>query len=226
MDYDVQHRPSNAMAHILMEPGDQLQAETATMISMSDTIRMDTGLRGGVLAGLRRSTTGTGTFFLNRYTAEGHGEVNIAPHMPGDVQALELDRQTIYVQSGSFLAATMDITVDSKWGGARTFFSSEGLFLLRCAGTGTLFISSYGAIHRIDLDPEQRYTVDNGHIVAFDDTVRYSIGKAGGWATTLLGGEGLVCKLEGPGRFYLQTRSEDTYLNWLTHKLGHKLRRK
>ena len=226
MDYTIQHRPSYAMARINLQPGDQLQAETATMISMSDTIRMQTSIRGGLGASLRRSSMGGSTFFLNTYTAQEEGEINIAPHMPGDIEALDLNDQTILVQSGSFLAATPGIKIDSQWGGARTFFSKEGLFLLRCSGRGTLFISSYGAIHRIDLPEGGRYTVDNGHMVAFDQSVRYSIGKAADWATTLLGGEGLVCKLEGPGRFYLQTRSEQAFLEWLAPKLGSKIKRK
>jgi uncharacterized protein (TIGR00266 family) len=135
--------------------------------------------------------------------------------LSGDVEALELSSDTLLVQSGSFLAATSGIEVDSTWGGARTFFTKEGLYLLKCSGSGLLFLSSYGAIHRIDLFPGQKYTVDNGHMVAFDESVRYSVGKAGSLFSSVLGGEGLVCKLEGPGRFFLQTRSEDAFLKWL-----------
>ena len=47
------------------------------------------------------------------------------------------------------------------------------------------------------------------------------MGRSGGWKTTLLGGEGLVCKLEGPGRFFMQTRSEDAFIDWLTPKHKH-----
>jgi uncharacterized protein (AIM24 family) len=80
-------------------------------------------------------------------------------------------------------------------------------------------VSSYGAIHLVELQPGQRYVVDTGHMVAFDETVQYDVGRAGGWKSTLLGGEGLVCKLTGPGRFYLQTRSPDSFLQWLVPKL-------
>ena len=60
--------------------------------------------------------------------------------MPGDIEALELQGDTVYVQSGSFLAATMNVQLDSQWGGARTFFTSEALYLLRCSGNGILFL--------------------------------------------------------------------------------------
>ena len=133
--------------------------------------------------------------------------------------ALELTGQALLIQSGSFLAATPEIDIDTKWGGGRTFFSREGLFLLRCTGTGTLCLSSYGAIHLVELDAGQRYVVDTGHMVAFDDTVTYDVGRVGSWKSTLLGGEGLVVKLTGPGRFYLQTRNPESFVEWLVPKL-------
>ena len=205
-----------------MDQREQLQAESGAMVSMSDTIKMETSTRGGIFGGLRRSVLGGESFFVNTFTAEQPGEVTIAPPLPGDIEVLELGGETLMVQSGSFLAATMNIEVDSQWGGARSFFSREGLFLLRCSGRGLLFISSYGAIHRIDLGAGERYTVDNGHMVAFDESVRYDVGRSGGWKTTLLSGEGLVCKLEGPGRFFMQTRSEDAFLSWLAPKVNQK----
>ena len=219
MDYEILHKPSYALAQIRMNPGEQIQAETGAMVSMSDTIKIETTTRGGIFGGLRRSVLGGESFFVNTFTAEQSGEVTVAPSLPGDIEALELKGETVMVQSGSFLAATMNIEVDSQWGGARSFFSKEGLFLLRCSGRGLLFISSYGAIHRIDLSRGEKYTVDNGHMVAFDDSISYDVGRSGGWKTTLLSGEGLVCKLEGPGRFFLQTRSEDALLSWLIPKI-------
>ena len=222
MDYEILHKPSYALARIRMNQREQIQAETGAMVSMSDSIKMETSTRGGIFGGLRRSVLGGESFFVNTFTAEQPGEVTVAPALPGDIEALELQGETLLVQSGSFLAATMNIEVDSQWGGARSFFSREGLFLLRCSGRGLLFVSSYGAIHRIDLDRGERYTVDNGHMVAFDESVTYEVGRSGGWKTTLLGGEGLVCKLEGPGRFFMQTRSEDAFLSWLGPKVSNK----
>ncbi len=219
MRYEILHRPSYALGRIELASGEQLQAEAGAMVSMSDNITLDTGMRGGLLGGLKRSVLGGESFFINTFTAEQSGEVTIAPGLPGDIEALELSGGTVLVQSGSFLAATPEIEVDTSWGGARSFFSSEGLFLLRCSGYGMLFVSSYGAIHLKELRAGEEYTVDTGHMVAFDESVKYSVGRSGGWKTTLLSGEGLVCKLEGPGRFYMQTRSQDALLSWLIPKI-------
>ncbi len=219
MKHEVRYGPSYALGIVSLEAGEKIQAEAGAMVSMSDTIKMDTGVKGGVISGLKRSVLGGESFFINTFTAEQPGEVTIAPALPGDIVTLELTQQTLFVQSGSFLAATPGVDIDTKWGGGKTFFSREGLFLLKCGGSGTIFVSSYGAIHLVELQPSQRYVVDTGHMVAFDETVRYDVGRAGGWKSTLLGGEGLVCKLTGPGRFYLQTRSPDSFLQWLVPKL-------
>jgi len=49
--------------------------------------------------------------------------------------------------------------------------------------------------------------VDNGHIVAMDPTVSWKPGLLGGVKTQAFGGEGLVLRLEGPGRVWIQTRT-------------------
>lgn len=219
MQHEILHRPSYALARILLASGEKLQAEAGAMVSMSDSIHLDTGVRGGLLGGLKRSVLGGESFFINTFTAEQSGEVTVAPGLPGDIEALDLAGQTLLIQSGSFLAATPDIEIDTKWGGGRSFFSGEGLFLLKASGHGTIFVSSYGAIHAVNLAAGEQYTVDTGHMVAFDDTVQYDVGRSGGWKTTLLSGEGLVCKLTGPGRFYMQTRSQDALLDWLLPRI-------
>jgi len=217
--YDIQYGPAYALGTVHLEAGEKIQAEAGAMVSMTDGIKMDTGVKGGLMSGLKRSVLGGESFFINTFTAEQTGHVTIAPALPGDIVALELSGGTLLVQSGSYLASTADVNVDTKWGGGKMFFSREGLFLLKCTGAGTIFLSSYGAIHQIELGAGEKHAVDTGHMVAFDESVQYDVGRAGGWKTTLLGGEGLVCKLTGPGRFYMQTRSPDSFLAWLTPKL-------
>lgn len=220
MQYQIQYSPSYSLGIISLNPGEAIQAEGGAMVSMTDTIKMTTAAQGGMFAGLRRSMLGGESFFINTFVAEAPGEVTIAPALPGDIVGIELQNQTIFVQSGSFLAATAGITTDTKWGGAKGFFSREGLFLLRCTGTGTLWASSYGAIRQIDIGPAMGgYVVDTGHMVAFDETVQYNVQRVGGWKQTLFSGEGLICRLGGHGRFYLQTRSPDALIDWLVPKL-------
>ncbi len=219
MRYEVEHRPSYALGVINLEKGERLQAEAGAMVSMSDTVELESDVKGGLMSGLKRSVLGGESFFINTFTAQDPGEVTVAPPLPGDVVGIDLTGETVLVQSGSFLAASPDVDVDTSWGGSKTFFSREGLFLLRCRGRGPLLVSSYGAIHTIDLAPGERYTVDTSHMVAFDESIRYEVKRVGNWKSTVVSGEGLVCKLTGPGRFYLQTRSPEGFLAWLIPKL-------
>jgi uncharacterized protein (TIGR00266 family) len=217
---EVSYSPSFAMATIRMEPGESVNVEAGAMMTMTPSVEIATSTGGGVLKGLRRSVLGGESFFMNKFTANGpDAHVVVAPSLPGDVIVWPLADRTVYLQSGSFLAAPDSVDIDSKWGGAKTFFSSEGLFMLKCAGRGDLVVSSYGAIHAIDLGPGQSYVVDTGHMVGWDEGVAYEVRKVGNWKSTLLGGEGLVVRLTGPGRIYAQTRSPESFLDWLIPKL-------
>jgi uncharacterized protein (TIGR00266 family) len=219
MQTEVHYSPAYATAKLILAAGETVRAESGAMLAMSAGIAMETATQGGVLKGLKRSVLGGESFFMNTFTAQVDGaELYVAPALPGDVVAWPING-SLYVQSGSFLASSAGVEVDTKWGGGRTFFSSEGLFMLRIAGQGELVLSSYGAIHAIDLQPGQTYTVDTGHMVAWTEGIAYNVRKVGNWKSTFFSGEGLVCDLTGPGRIYLQTRSQDAFLGWLIPKL-------
>jgi uncharacterized protein (TIGR00266 family) len=123
------------------------------------------------------------------------------------------------VQSGSYVASAIGIELDTRWSGAKTFFASEGLIMLRARGSGTLLLSSYGAIHDVTLAPGQKYIVDTGHLVAFTEGMDFEVRTVGGLKSTLFSGEGLVVDLTGPGRVLLQSRSTDQFLAWLIPQL-------
>jgi uncharacterized protein (TIGR00266 family) len=123
------------------------------------------------------------------------------------------------VTSGCYMASDPSIVIDTKFGGTKTFFAREGLFLLKLEGTGYTFMSSYGALHQVTLDPGEKFIIDTGHIVAFDQQVNWDVKRIGGLKSTLFSGEGLVAEFSGPGTVYAQTRSEDAFLSWLIPKL-------
>ncbi len=215
MHYEILYGPSYSLARVSLDAGEEILAESGAMVSMSSGIEMQTSVKGGLLSGLKRSVLGGESFFVNTFTATAPGEVTFAPPLPGDVRGMELTGGTLFVQSTSYLASSAGVTVDTKWSGAKGFFSKEGLILLKVSGRGQLFISSYGAIHEVELAAGQTYTLDNGHMVAFDESVSYQVRRVGGMKSTLFSGEGLVCTFTGPGRLLMQTRSEDSFLAWL-----------
>jgi uncharacterized protein (TIGR00266 family) len=219
MQTEIMYGPAYAAAKLTLTAGETVRAESGAMLAMSTGVAMETSTQGGVLKGLRRSVLGGESFFMNTFTAQTDGaELWVAPALPGDIVAWPI-QGTLYVQSGSYLASSIGLEVDSSWGGSKTFFSREGLFMLRVSGQGDVVLSSYGAIHAIDLQPGQTYTVDTGHMVAWTEGVNYAVRKVGNWKSTFLSGEGFVADLTGPGRIYIQTRSQDSFLDWLIPKL-------
>lgn len=216
MQTEILYRPSYSLAVVKLSPGESVQVEGGAMVSMSAGMQMETKARGGIFKSLARSVLGGESFFMNTYTAPAEGgEIMLAPSLPGDIAQMELRGETIMLQSGSYIASSPGIEVDTSWGGAKSFFGGEGFILLRVKGTGKLLVSSYGAIHPVELGPKQKITVDTGHLVSFDSTLDFQVRRVAGWKSTLFSGEGLVVELTGPGKLTLQTRSERAFLDWL-----------
>lgn len=220
MNIRVEHRPSYALGIVELAAGESVKAETGAMVSMSGNVKVESGIQGGLLQSAMRKVLGGESFFVNTFTAEGApGHVSFAPSLPGDITDLEMSGD-LYVQSGSYLAGSTSVDIDIKWGGARSFFASEGLFLLHLKGRGSVLLSSFGAIHKVPLDGSNSLIVDTGHVVAFDSTVQWNVKKASsGIFTSLISGEGLVCEFTGSGNVYLQTRSNQAFLDWLLPRL-------
>lgn len=198
-----------ALAVVTLRPEQSVKAEAGAMVSMSANVDLQSQAQGGIMGVLKRAVVGESAF-INTFTARGGpGEVTFAPPAPGDIVMLELANQSYFVQSGGYLASSPSIELDLKFGGAKSFFSGEGLFLMKLSGTGTLLISSFGAIRRKRLNPGERYIVDTGHIVAFETSVQYTIRKASqqGFFRSMVSGEGFVCEYTGPGEIFLQTRN-------------------
>jgi len=220
MEIDIQYRPAYAMAKLNLASSEEVRVEGGSMLAMSSGIVMETQATGGMLKSLARSFLGGESFFMNQYRAPaGGGELFVAPPLPGDLLALDLHNEKLMVQSGSYVASEIGINIDTKWGGAKTFFASEGLIMLNLSGSGKALLSSYGAIHEMNLAVGQMITVDTGHLVAFTERIGFRIRTIGGIKSTLFSGEGIVVDLTGPGRVLLQTRSTDAFLSWLVPKL-------
>ncbi|MCB9454479.1 MAG: TIGR00266 family protein [Anaerolineaceae bacterium] len=222
MDVTIKHQPAFSLGVLTLSSGEEIKVEPGAMVSYSAGVTVETKAEGGFFGGLKRVVGGE-SFFQNTYTAPAQGgEMTVAPSLPGDMRVLEISGEEFLLRSGGYVASEMNVLFDSKWGGAKGFFGGGGLILLKVSGRGKIVIASYGAIEERVLSAGQTYTVDTGHIVGFDVSVGFQVRKAGSWKSTLLGGEGLVCELTGPGRVLMQSRSEEAFLGWLLPKIPSK----
>ena len=209
-DFKIEGKPDFAFITVSIPADETLKVEASAMATMDTNLKMKTKMRGG----LSRLMTGE-SIFMNEFTAQhGVAEIGIAPASPGDAAHVYLDNENIFLQNSAFVAASMDVAVESKWQGfTKGFFSGENLFLIRCSGTGDLWFNTYGAMIEREVDGE--YVVDTGNIVAFTDGLDYKITKVGGYKSLFFSGEGFVCRFSGKGKIWLQTRGVDAFSSWL-----------
>ncbi len=215
MEYKIVCKPSYSLLELKLKDGEEVLAEAGAMVYMKN-VELKTEVKGGIFGGLKRALLGGETFFVNRFVARGEGLLGLAPKYNGDIIRIPVNGR-LFAQSGAFLASTPEIEMDTKWGGARTFFAGEGLFLLKLEGNGDVFLASFGGIEELDVDGS--LIVDTGHIVAFEDGLDFEVRRVGGLKATLLSGEGLVAEFRGRGKVWIQTRSIGEYIGWIASLL-------
>ncbi len=211
MQIQVDYRPAHSLAKVQLAPGESVVAESGAMVGMTPSVQMQTQ-SGGLMSGLKRMFGGE-SFFRNTFTAaEQGGEVLLAHALCGDMAVLDMTPGGYFVQSSSFIASTPNVQIETKVGGFRSFFAGEGVFILKatCEGPGTMLVGAFGGVQELVCDGNM--VIDTGHLVAWDTSLTYNVGKSGsGWVASFLSGEGLVCHFSGQGRIWIQTRNPAEY---------------
>ena len=210
MNYEILYQDAFPIVKLRLARGERIKAESDAMVAMSSTMDVTGGLEGGLLRGITRMLAGEKFFFQYLHAARGDGECLLAHSIPGGIIDVELDGSYgLRVQKDGFLAATDGVEINTQMQNLfQGIFSGEGFFVLNVSGRGTVFLSSYGAIHAINLEAGEEIVVDNGHLVAWADYMRYKIEKASsGWISSFTSGECLVCRFTGPGVVLIQTRN-------------------
>ncbi len=192
------------------------------MIAMSGDMNITTTTHkrdsGSITRALKRLLSGE-SLFLNHFSSPRAGaELWLGTPLPGDLVAITLQRENLIVQGGSFVACESGVEINLGWQGFRTLLSGESLFWVQLSGTGKTLINSFGAIYEQEVDGE--FIVDTGHIVAFNETLSFTLAKAGSsWLHSILGGEGLVCKFRGKGKVWCQSNNPRSFGAALTPSL-------
>jgi uncharacterized protein (TIGR00266 family) len=210
MRYQIVKEPM-AILDIQLDKGESITVEAGAMVYMKGDIEVKTKTReiGGFFGKLKVSMLGRESFFVNKYIAKGGGcFIGLTGAPIGDIIKVEIGPENgLIVQTGSYIASSSDILLDTQWQGfTKGLFGSE-LFMLKANGQGDLYLNTFGAI----VQKDERLLIDNHHIVALSENANYNVRKFGGLKSTLLGGEGLVTEIIGPGSIYFQTKNIKTF---------------
>jgi uncharacterized protein (AIM24 family) len=124
----------------------QIKAKPGVMIHMSSTVQ----ITGEIKFSMKKLLTGGS---LAESLFQGHGKVALAPTMFGDIITLHLDGRTKWKMGREgFLACTQGVTRETKSQGfAKTMFSGESLFVSHVNGQGIMWLTSFGAVDRLDV---------------------------------------------------------------------------
>lgn len=208
--YRVSHRDTNTILTVQLAIGCPLTVKPGAMIAMSPTIT----LKGNVKFSLKRALIGGD---MSKSTFTGPGELLLAPPAIGDITIIKLGGNEQWsVGKDAFLACTQGIVAEYKSQGlSKAIFSGEGLYVYKISGQGILWVTSFGAIIRKDLQENEKYIIDNGHLVAWNCKYVLERVASGGIISNMSAGEGLVCKFTGPGTIFMQTRNPAAFGAWL-----------
>ena len=207
----------------MLGPNERVRAEAGALMATVPSVAVEARAEGGIMRSLKRAALGGESFFITSYTAPAEGGwVDVAAFLPGDINVVDVEPGVgWFVQKGSWLAGAETVSLDTKWGGFKNMFGSEGGFILRAEGQGPMIVSAYGAIESWDLEAGQTVTLDTGHMVAYTETMQMQLRKVtGGLVQTFKSGEGLVFDFTGPGRLLVQTRNPNEFLGFIAAAVG------
>lgn len=224
------HEP---LLHVSMRKGEVIFCESDSMVMKEQNLSVDGKMRGGVIQSvMRKFTTGESLFQQQIKAVNGDGECLLAPNVDGSLQILDVGPQQYILSDESFLAATGDVEITAKIqtniGGA-LFGGTGGFVVMQTKGHGKLCVSGSGSLHILDITNEQgEVTIDNGHVVCWDQSLSYSIGipssESGGFignmVNSMTSGEMMVLKFRGTGKVVINSRNRGNYIKWLNSILN------
>jgi uncharacterized protein (TIGR00266 family) len=211
--FGIEGNPDYGQLNVALEPNERFVGEGGSMAWMTTGMNVKARMLGGVVKAVVRRMVAKESPFVGEYSHPRGDTVAFSPSTPGAVMRRTLSGDSFILTGGAFMACTPGVKLKTRFGGLKALFSGEGAFVIECNGEGELFYNAYGAI--VEKQVEGGFTVDTGHVVAWEPSLNYSLRGMGNLKSTLLSGEGLALNFSGTGKVYLQTRTMSGMAEWL-----------
>src|SRR5436853_5992258 len=147
MQYQILKEPM-AILDIQMRSSEKITAESGAMVYMKGDIEIQIGTReGGFLKKIKVTALGGESFFVNDYIAHGDCSIGLTGPPLGDIVRLDVDSGSGFiVQSGSYVASTQGVTLDTQWQGFHLVaLSNQATYrVTKVGGTKTMILGGEG----------------------------------------------------------------------------------
>lgn len=195
---------------VQLDEGEHIYSEAGKMSWMTSNVKMSTHGQG--CSKMFSRFFSNESIFVNKFTCEkGTGVVSFTTDQAGKLIPLELNENTpgVVFQRGAYLCSEegVDRKVEFVKRLGAGLFGGKGFMLQKVEGNGKVHLVADGEVAMFELKEGQEIAVDQGNLVAYEDTVDYDIKTISGPKNWFFGGEGVfTALLRGPGRVWLQTR--------------------
>ena len=186
--------------------GDTIRAMTGSMVAYEGNVQFKSaGMGGGdgLMAGIRRRATGESLSFME---CQGQGVVHLAVNAQ-DVCLVQLNGDTLQVESQQLLALAGNLRTDIRFSGLRGAATGQGLFTTTVTGQGQVaLLSAGGPLIGLEVSPQYPLVVDPDAFVAAHGNLNQSFVTDVSWAAVLGEGSGEPFSLrwDGHGVVYIQ----------------------
>lgn len=221
-NFSIDNNPGYSVLDLELTAGKSILADASALLAKDSSVTLMTRLQGGLLQNLKNEV-GYDVLFLNQFSADDKpGHLILAPALPGDIHHHYLTPgKGVFLQSAHFLACKPTVQIDPSFADMTRFLNASGNALLRLTGEGDLWFSSYGGLLDLSLTQEGGWWLNPDYILAFEETLRYQIRYDEGFCAdslkgNYLGGKGRLCQLWGEGQVWLQSRQDNSFLNYMT----------
>ena len=186
--------------------GDTVRAISGSMVAYEGNVQFKSaGMGGGdgLMAGLKRRATGES---LKLMECTGHGVVYLAVNAQ-DVTLVDLNNETLQVESQQLLVISGQLRTDIKFSGLRGAATGQGLFTTTVTGQGQVaLLSAGGPLIGLEVSGQYPLVVDPDAFVAARGQLNQSFVTDVSWASVMGEGSGEPFSLrwDGQGVVYIQ----------------------
>ena len=205
-----------------LENNEKIRANGGSMNYMSPNITISTET-GAIFNSVKRFVSGASLFyniFLNNGTNTEY--VQFSGVIPGSISCFYIPKgKRLKVTSESYICSTSNLKIHGKaaFGGVLTGYGLFYIIIEAEETSGLVWLASFGKTLEIELVPSQKIKVDNGVLLALDDSIEIYTGTFGNIKSFFFSGEGIVTNIRNNSDsstiIYLDSRSRLGYMEYI-----------